>query len=389
MEELENFQFGRRSSENKNGPQIIRFKPTNTGDHFVSLSSNTDYQLSANLVDDYINTQAHSPETPKGYLNSTLVTGAIETPGDRDRFSGQFFQYGKYEVSVEGFGSEPVSRPGLTLRDGQGKLIKSYGNKFLYSPGIGSPGVSSSGISFVNSHIDVRSNNANATGVYALRYRILDTANNESTKSRINIVNGTGEVRDALEYPGDVDFHRVTLKAKTWYDFEGQLFSLLDAGGNLRASGGGYCSESGGEFFAVSGKDRSYRFQINEGVQPTQRSTFDGQIDSRPLAIFQTNDASSRVEVYSEIPLSYPGEGGVLRDIPAKQLTTLSPGQLPTLVAQGDFSGVKEIFFRRVLPGKIKNGWSVAQVGNFRRVIDTDALSSNERTWAFATELPS
>ncbi|MFK7766308.1 MAG: hypothetical protein AB8B55_03620 [Mariniblastus sp.] len=364
-----------------NEKQRTRFLAPETNDYFISLTASQDYDLSVQIVDDYINTQQHTFETPKGFFDAPLKTGAIETAGDRDRFAISLTTFGKYEFSVEGHGTEPVSRPGLTLRDERGNLIRSYGNKFQFSPQT----------SQYQHNIDVRSNDPSSTGIYAIKFKILDTGNSISDATQVAFVEGIAEANGALEYNGDIDYQRLTLKPNLWYRFEGTPAVLLDAAGKETnvSNGSGYFSGSGGNVHLVhSGQKSSYSLQILEGVQPQREHRFIARTDAQPIGY---SFGVSTVEVYSDVPLSYPIGGGEFRSIPAKQVTNVSTTQFYSSVPTSDFSDISEIFSRRLTPGMQSRGWTVTQVGNFRRQIEPPASFHQTpfRTWAFAEELPS
>ena len=375
------------------------FTAEQPGDHVLQASMISPDGFSVQVITTDLIGQTNNTTRP---VNAPLVTSAIETPGDRDRFRVGLLEHGLYHILVEGFGDSPLSNPGFALRDQDGGFIlNSTGNQTIFQ--VENDGDSEFVFAGNLHHIDVRSNDPAATGSYGVRVTPLDrTPGDTSTLWTAGFVNGDATIQNALEFSGDVDFHRVNFQANTWYRFESRMVVDVVApdGSSLSLRTGSepdyYFAQEAGEYYAVVGEEDSfgvggsYQIDIFEGDKPPNQSgTFREPHENRP-PFFNPRSLDGQVEVVSAVGYTVQRAGTRVAIAP-EQATLHSFEEAQTILPLDDLNGTSELFFRPVGPTGNVLPWSAvdfvgqpSSVEDIRGTIDYRSIQ-----YAFADGLPS
>ncbi|MEM7457572.1 MAG: hypothetical protein AAF456_24780, partial [Planctomycetota bacterium] len=382
-----------------------RRSPNESSTFFVSTVSRFDYEISAIAIDDF-GTGANSGTWD---FSQRVRTGAIETPGDRDWFRALLQTWGRYDFEIVGFGDNPVDIPALSIRSTQdNSVIEDFGRQ----PGFFVPQNDVSLPAYY--YIDARSNDVNATGVYRVTFAPGDHATgNASTLWNVDMSTGVGRIRNAFEAEDDVDWHRVNLKADTWYEIRQfsriRQFNVVTPGGNVTTYDWGqrfiYSGDGGDHYLAMHSStlynpdNRSYEATIFEGAMREVKSgAFYSPSRSSGLSDATNLNPNRSVQVFSQTELRYEGVNGDII-IPAGQLTTLAYSEFSTLTPLQTFSGAGEVLIRGQLPGTDENGdsnhtaWAAIELYGRPRAEFLAPAAADEPpfdvSYAFAEGLPS
>ncbi len=293
----------------------------------------------------------------------------------------------------------PLDKPAMSLRAHDGSVLFNGGlNEFTYDTG---QIVQQSQQFFA----DVRSNDIEATGIYEVTIRAVDkAAGDTSTNWNVQLVNGKGRIRNAIEIAGDVDFHRVELKANTWYRFDetGKAhYQVIHPTGHAYAPADDrstryYYANQSGKYYIVFGSHQGptgYEMKITEGATPPIRSgRFFWPDNGLPGGMdFYTRFNGPSVELYSDKPLYYFDESNSRIDIPAEQLSTLTSEEWQFVRPRDDIQTSGEIFVRNQHANGSWLTWANIQLDAqpYPVEIAPDSTSSYIRNYAFANALPS
>ena len=385
--------------------QFGRYQTKTAGDHFVVATQSG--QAEVKLVDDYLNTFSFGI----GSI-APLAVGAIETVGDRDRFRVNVFPFQDYKFELVANGEFTLGRSFFNLREGQGDIVKSGSTQINHQI------EDTTLLTRQTAYLTV-GGIANGTGTYQISATLInDVAGDKTTQSSFEFANDAINIKGAIATDGDVDFHRVSLKAKTWYRFTKQGVNTLKvisptdtntfvgSAVNPQSRAWYYALEDGDHFIEfLSGRlsdgrsTGSYTLEIENGYQPETYSNVFAWPNPAPNGFTGdpgTIDDASRqfrrnVEVYSNIDMEYQ-DGQNTRVLPARELKILSFEQWKTTVPVVDenLGGVGELFVRSIRASGFKSRWSNVLLS--KRPVPTAITTETKNetlTYAFADGLPS
>ncbi len=364
-----------------------------------------DWTVSGKTADDFGSTLSSHAIWSFDY---PFLAGSIGNPLDRDWFRTDLLQFGLYSFHVEAVTGNPLTAPRIAVWDDAAAALRSSSSGPLYfSPG---------GSEFLDSNYKVRvyadahSNSATGTGNYRFFVHAEDFAsNNSSTLWTVALAgNGQGLIQNAIERPDDVDYHRIRMTNKTWYQFEDRMTGSFEvvspSGARVTIDSESHdplyylAFETGDHYIAVksesltgtAGTTGNFEVKIAEGVRPKARGGFLAWPDGIGHLNGRTFFNGSSVEVFSTLPLFLPGQS--VAKVPANQLTQLTLAQWQLLKPAADISLAGEIL-ARTLNGQVWSSWSSIAVYAQPRLAEIAAdnplpLGTNI-TWSFAEGLPS
>jgi len=368
-------------------------EPGESGDRFVEVRSSRDYEIGI-LPFDVIG------ETSDDFLEVNFLIdeaiGVIETAGDRDWIRKQISRFGKFRVEAVPLSGQAADTFEIIPRSFDTETVFDT----ITGSGIFRP---EEGIMF----FDVGASDGNATGAYRLQFIRLDAATDSTdTQWNVQLNNGLGRIRNALETFDDTDWHRIQLKANTWYEFDVESQNIeLD----IRKPDGTivptdsdlnryYFSDQEGEHYLITNSQFAGGFQIDITAdakrevesQPFFFNTFD-QPGLRSLVRFGPDD--ELVQVYSELTLRYNVAGQPIYLEPNTVHTVAADifGQLE--IRQRQFVGAAEIFARVAMNESSWSTWASGEIYGFGPSFELTSTGFNgpagrDLTYAFAETAP-
>ncbi|QEG20708.1 pre-peptidase C-terminal domain-containing protein [Mariniblastus fucicola] len=373
-----------------------RFQADSAGDVFVSVEGYGDWQAAPIYRDDY-------PATTFGAANSFGVgslVGAIEDADDFDIFRIDLQPYAFYQLNLESYGNRPLDDAQLSTYDTNGNLLQTY-------PAGTTVNLRAFGNASDAAYVLVNSEDDNI-GAWQLTQSLQDRAGgNTSTGWNVQFIAGRGHVRNAIDFDGDADFHRIHLRADSWYEVDSNYFN---AKYTMRRPGGAevdfndlvsngeksyfYATETGDHYFVARDptsdvpKPRGYSFSIR------QNAAYKTLTMSEISQWFNTSNVAYRfrglpLEVYSEVRL----QAGDLT-IEPNTLTQVTPDQWAEISVAESSETPGDLYLRGIYGTGVKQDWGhirVADVEVIPEIISEELAADPYSTYLqyqFADTLP-
>ncbi|MEZ6093515.1 MAG: hypothetical protein R3C03_04640 [Pirellulaceae bacterium] len=169
---------------------------------------------------------------------------------------------------------------------------------------------------------------------------------------------GHGRIRNALESAGDVDWHRIHMRANTLYqlDVSQKDFSIVRPNGavanysSLIANTKYFYAAEEGDYYLVVGKSDSeaasfYANLVEGALRPVKSNGSVWPSEYGSLSSFTLMSSYSEIDVFSRTTLVYE-DGDSTIEVPANTPTTLNYTNFQTLKPAADFVGPSEMYFR-------------------------------------------
>lgn len=310
----------------------------------------TNYTLSANIVDDHVATFTGATNFRDGPNTAGTISGAIETEGDRDWIRISLKTFSNYRFSID---ADPDLAMAVSVRDGDGNIVAngfpSQTLAFTYSD-----------FQLAPFYLDVRSN-ANLTGTWTLRSQTPQGGGDDSTQWNVDLSSGAGRIRSTYRnYENSELWHRFETTPNTWYEIDSDRVSFEVRLGSDNPVTAKY--EQGKRYYFSGSSNQSDRYiVVNQNEQQFAEGGFeikiveDARIRFRSTAQFSPDPdgfANStfgflNVEIYSTVPFTY-ASGDEIVQAAANSYHTLDTQQWFSIEFNESFTGVGELYFREV-----------------------------------------
>ena len=368
-----------------------QFRAETTRDIFISVEGRAEeWTLTPFLRDDYQGTTFAGATR----FNPGTILGAIEDSEDFDLFRFELGRNAFYDFRLDSFGSRPLEDAQLITYDSEGNLLERFEAGSTVR-------LRNLGFDTDPQFVLVHSPGENIGAWQLSQTRIDVTPGDISTDWNVVFNGGRGIIRNAIDAVGDVDFHRVTLRANSWYEIGGGGADL-----SIRRPGGGevgfeelvnnfqnryfYATETGDHFIvarhaASSSSDSTNAFAVsirqNAAFNPIQQTAIANFTPDLNLA---SRFQGLSLEVWSEVPLQSGDQF-----IAPETLTELSSEQAAELTLADSLDRSGEVYIRGIFENGLKQDWSNWNVIHFA---DQPTIESTNRDtrfeYRFADTLP-
>jgi len=364
------FQNGTRLDEvdlyDSTGKQIFvsasNYKADQTQDIFVSVigrSDSQDFSLVPNYRDDYGDSFGSA-----NLFTPSTITGAITAADDVDVLRIELDPFAFYDFRLEQFGDRPLTDAQLVTYDSDGNILERYeANNTIRLRRL----LNDSDPHFVLVHSP-----GDNIGAWQLTQSRKDlAAGDTSTQWNVTLDKGVGAIRNSIDFEGDVDFHRVRLRANSWYEFSrlggGDISILRPNGTEVQYrelvtnydNSYFYATQAGDHYivargFENAGNDPTESFAVtlrqNASFKPIVET---GVVDWYDPQYFVQRFKGLPIEVWSELPLEVGDQS-----VAPETLTQLSQEQATELSFADSINESGDIYVRGVFGNGLKQDWS-------------------------------
>ncbi len=373
--------------------QFLEVKPGESRDLFVQVTSDVDYEVSAKPFDVIGSDQDSFLE-----VNFTIdsAAGAIEEAGDRDWFRKQLAAYGLYRVDAVPLAGQPVGTFEITPRSIDNQTVfDTINGGGIYRP------------QEETTFFDVGASDGITTGPYRLQFTRLDAASDdENTQWNVQMVNGKGRIRNALETFDDVDWHRIQLEANKWYEIDvltgNTQLEIRKPDGTIVPTGflrkKYYRPDQEGEHYLIAKSEFASSIEIHiesdakQDVE-SQRLFHDASGFSGGGSLLGSVEAGQPIQIYSDLTYRYTDDQGAAVDLEPFKVHTVTERFNRLRLKQRQFVGTAEVFTRVAMD---ENSWStwasgeITAMGPSFELTDEGNVDISERRvrYAFADTAP-
>lgn len=340
---------------------------------YVLAKGNSEYQITPVLLDDHpAQFFERAILLPEGGFDSFV--GSIEREDDRDIFNlHRLVKNTTVKFDLRPYGDLPLNDAYISVYNGNREVIGTYeaGSRIAFKV-TGNDAVDPR-------HLLVYSAKGNI-GNWALSQSYVDTPDSTSTGWNVKIEdNGRGRIVNVFEENDDVDYHRIRLRANTWYEIEtddvqnwsierpnGTVVNRQQIFSNTVHNQARYyfrtLTEGDHYFVARNGSSSSPQSYTVGFRQNASFPSFHSPIGTRHTTdhFFRINNVfrfGLEHEIYSEIGLK-TGD----RFISANKLEQLAPGEAFVLEVNDVHAAKGDVYVRTVLADGSKLGWNKVSV---------------------------
>lgn len=334
---------------------------------YVTARGSSEYQLTPVLLDDHPATFFAAATTLPSTPFHSFV-GSIERADDRDLFNlRQPTLYSSVRFDLSPYGDLPLEDAYISFYNGDREFIGNYsahGNIVFRMTGDAS----------VDPYHALIYSAGDNIGSWELSQSYVDTPGTTATGWNVRIEdNGRARIRNAFESGVDVDYHRVSLRANTWYEIEtenlnnwavqrpngalvesGQIIATFDNNESKYY----FRSLAAGDHYFVArspGQIMNYEVRLRQSAKPDSfhRVVGSATIPTNYLRVNNVFRFGLSHEIYSQVPLK-TGD----RTIPANTLSQVTSEEAFVLELADPEANVGDIYVRPVLSSGEQLAWN-------------------------------